>query len=259
MAKNDSMDIYPGIQELSVYFVQHYSTNAAPWFILDTDCRYVMHSQTLPVIFKSDCVSFCGKTDEDLNIMSDFYRRRRKKIHTLSIKNKLRIVSLEINLFYRNDVYIPLVYITEPFLFDGKYLSITRIIDVCSLRKFNFISYNKLFNTKRVTDSVLEKPVEYFSLIDPTKVINKSQWDVLWLCLMGYTYRDISEMTGRNLKNTAELLNRAFRNLNVHTLKNFLYIAGLYGWERYIPKTFQKKSLTKILQVQSVKSTYIDL
>ena len=66
---------------------------------------------------------------------------------------------------------------------------------------------------------------------------------VLWLCLMGYSYRDISKITGRNLKNTAELLNRSFRTLNVHTLKTFSIFQGCMDGKIYTQNNPNQKVL----------------
>lgn len=249
MAKHNSIDLFVRSQDLLTAFLQHYTDNAAPWFIMNSDGEYLLHSRTVPELFKLKNTNLYGKTDEELGVLSKNYRRRNKKIRTTVMSKSLRIITLEIHLFYCDKHYTPLVYITEPFLFGDEKYTITRVIDVCSLRRFSFMSYNKMLSKESSTDSVLEKPVREFSELNPLDFLNDSQWCALWLCLMGYSYRDISKITGRNLKNTAELLNRSFRTLNVHTLKNFLYISGLYGWERYIPKTIQPKSVAKLLKI----------
>lgn len=164
---------------------------------MDADGRYIMHSKAIPSIFNSEHGCFNGKNDENLGVLSDGYRRRSKKIHFLSLKNKLRIVTLEINHFESKRYYTPL-YITSPFRCDDKLHTLTRIIDICSLRQFSFMTYNDFFNKKKLTDSVLEKPVREFANIKPIIILNESQWDALWLCLMRYSYREISRMTGRN-------------------------------------------------------------
>ncbi|EQA4517016.1 hypothetical protein ACX297_004999, partial [Escherichia coli] len=223
MAKHNSIDLSVRSQDLLTAFLQHYTDNAAPWFIMNSDGEYLLHSRTVPELFKLKNTNLYGKTDEELGVLSKNYRRRNKKIRTTVMSKSLRIITLEIHLFYCDKHYTPLVYITEPFLFGDEKYTITRVIDVCSLRRFSFMSYNKMLSKESSTDSVLEKPVREFSELNPLDFLNDSQWCALWLCLMGYSYRDISKITGRNLKNTAELLNRSFRTLNVHTLKNFLY------------------------------------
>lgn len=253
MAERNSIDLIQGSQDLSSSFFNHYAFHAAPWFIMDAEGRYLAHSCSIGNIFRTELHRFNGRTDEDLGVFSRSYRRRNRKIRLLSLKKRMRVITLEINFFFKETHYTPLIYITEPFGFRDGYYTITRVIDVSALRRFSFLSYHEFFNKKDLTDSVLEKPIKEFSDIDPTIVLSESQWEALWLCLIGYSYRDISQITGRNLKNTAEFINRSFRLLNVHTLKNFLYIAGLYGWERFVPRTFQRKDVTKILQIVSMQ------
>lgn len=175
MAERNSIDLTSGSQDLSTSFFHHYAEHAAPWFIMDAESRYIAHSRDIGRIFRTKLDKLNGKTDEDLVILSESYRRKSKKIRLLALKNKVRVITLEINFFFSDQYYTPLVFITEPFKCNYNYFSITRIIDINSLRCFNFLIYNNLANKKELTDSVLEKPVIEFSNINPTHILSELQ------------------------------------------------------------------------------------
>ena len=82
MAKHNSIDLSVRSQDLLTAFLQHYTDNAAPWFIMNSDGEYLLHSRTVPELFKLKNTNRYGKTDEELGDWSTNYRRRNKSIRT---------------------------------------------------------------------------------------------------------------------------------------------------------------------------------
>lgn len=99
MAKYNSIDLSVRSQDLLTAFLQHYTDNAAPWFIMNADGEYLLHSRTVPELFKLKNPNLYGKSDEELGVLSKNYRRRNKKIRTTVMSKSLRIITLEIHLF----------------------------------------------------------------------------------------------------------------------------------------------------------------
>ncbi|EIA4658346.1 hypothetical protein SDD15_004525 [Salmonella enterica] len=252
MAERHSIDHPPGSQDLSSAFMHHYMQHGAPWFIKDADGRYLKHSVTVPEMLGSKLPSFIGLTDNDLHLLSVSYRKSQNKINSITISEHAKVISLEIHRFENLPVYTPLIYITTPFLFNGCVYTLSRLVDICMLRTFNFLSHNSIFDGQESTDSTLERSVSSFSSINPVKLLNDSQWEILWLCLMGFSYRKISNMTGRTLKNTVGIISRALKKISLHTINNFLYVSKLYGWERFIPKSIQVRGLSKMMTVERI-------
>lgn len=251
MAEHNFIDLRPGTQDISSFFMLHYMQNCLPWFIKDTDGRYLEHSRHMPLIFKSEEHSLSGKTDCELNLMTISFQRKSERIRRLVTRKHVRIMSLEINLFITESYFTPLLFITEPFVYKNNIFTITKLSDIYALRRLSFSPYDCFSGRSVSVDTMLEKPVSFFNDVNPLDIVSEQQWETLWMCLMGNSYRKISMLTGRNLKNTAEYINRAFKLLGVHTLNNFLYVSGLYGWERYIPKSIQKREHSRILKIES--------
>lgn len=226
--------------------------HGAPWFIKDTKGRYLQHSVIIPKILGNKNKSFIGLTDDELHLLSVSYRITQAEINSISISSHSEVVSLELHKFEGLLSVTPLIFITTPFSFNGSVCTITRLVDTCKLRALTFLCQNSILGKKEKTDSILEFPVSSFATLNPVAILNDSQWETLWLCLMGFSYRKIADLTGRNLKNTVKILNRSLKSLNLHTINNFLYVSKLYGWERYIPEKIQKKSSSEIIVIEKL-------
>lgn len=250
MAERHSIDHPPGSQDLSSAFMHHYMQHTAPWFIKDAEGRYLQHSNTIPETLGSKRKSLVGFKDNELRLLSASYRKSQCKINHVCIVEHSKVISLEIHRFDDLSVFTPIIYITTPFLFNNSVYTHSILVDICKLRTFNFLSHNSIFDNKEGTDSTLEMSISSFSNVNPVRVLSDSQWEILWLCLMGFSYRKVATLTGRSLKNTVEHVSRALKKINLHTLKNFLFVSKLYGWERYIPKNIQLCSFSKILRIE---------
>ncbi|HGP1599966.1 TPA: hypothetical protein ACLGNK_004342 [Salmonella enterica] len=250
MAERHSIDLPPGSQDLSSAFLRHCMNYGEPWFIKDENERYLLHSSTIPALFGRKKQSFIGLTDHELHLLSSCYRNNQTKINFIAITKHAKVISLEIHRFENLSVFTPLVFITTPFLFNDYVYAFSRVVDVCSLRALNFISREYIFDNQNGTDSTLEIPISHFIDMAPMKTLTDSQWETLWLCLMGFSYRKVADLTGRNLKNTVKIINRSLKNLNLHTLNNFIHVSKLYGWERYIPEGIQKHESSEIIKIE---------
>ena len=156
MAERHSIDHPRGSQDLSSAFMHHYMQHGAPWFIKDADGRYLQHSNTISQILGSKSKSLVGFKDDELRLLSASYRKSQCKINNLCIADHSKIISLEIHRFDNLSVFTPMIYITTPFLFNDCIYTLSRLVDICKLRTFNFLSYNSIFDKKEVTDSMLE-------------------------------------------------------------------------------------------------------
>lgn len=252
MAERHFIDLPPGSQDLSSAFLHHCMNYGDPWFIKDENERYLLHSDTIPGLFGRENQSFIGFTDSELCLLSVCYRDYQSKITDITIKKHAKVISLEIHRFEELSVFTPFVFITSPFSFNNSVYTFTRVVDICSLKVFNFISREYIFDNKNGTDSTLEMPISHFADMPPMKTLTDSQWETLWLCLMGFSYRKVADLTGRNLKNTVKIINRSLKNLNLHTLNNFIHVSNLYGWERYIPEGIQKRDSSEIIKIEEV-------
>lgn len=63
MAKYNSIDLSVRSQDLLTAFLQHYTDNAAPWFIMNADGEYLLHSKTVPELFKLKNTNLYRKSD----------------------------------------------------------------------------------------------------------------------------------------------------------------------------------------------------
>nr|URZ94140.1 hypothetical protein [Citrobacter freundii] len=222
--------------------------NGAPWFIKDADGRYLAHSYTLPNLLSSHLAAFQLVSDEELSILTSCYRDSISSAELSAINSVEKIITLQINYFYHLKTLSPLIYITEPFFFGQECFSLTRVVDICSLRNFDFISFDKIINTGAFPDSLLEHPIGFYSEINPTVILTEVQWLASWLCLMGLSYRDIAKFTKKSHKNTSAQLAKSFSSLKIHTLNNFIFISKLYGWEKFIPPAVQCMPTSRILK-----------
>ncbi|ECF2403630.1 hypothetical protein E1714_21780 [Salmonella enterica subsp. enterica serovar Singapore] len=252
MADRHSIALPKGSQDLSAAFMHHYMQHGSPWFIKDANGRYLQHSNTIPELLGSKSTSLVGFSDNELRLLTVSYRKSHCKINHVCIAENSKIISLEIHHFSNLSVFTPLVFITTPFLFNGGIYTLSRLVDICMLRAFNFLSHNSILDKKECTDSTLEMSITSFSSVNPIRELSESQWETLWLCLMGFSYRKVAKLTGRNLKNTVEYVNRSLKRLNLHTLNNFLFVSKLYGWERYIPKNVQSCGFSQILCIEKI-------
>ncbi|EBG3527960.1 hypothetical protein FI632_22060 [Salmonella enterica subsp. enterica] len=252
MAERHFIDLPPRSQDLSSAFLHYCMNYGEPWFIKDENGCYLLHSRTISDVLGCEKDDLVGYTDNDLCLLSTSYRKNQDRINKLSVKDNSKIVSLEIHRYSKLPVFSPYLYVTTPFLYRGKTYTHSRLVDICMLRTYSFLSHSSLFECKNSTDSMLEFPVSSFSQINPVTLLNDSQWEVLWLYLMGFSYRKVSNITGRTLKNTVEYISRALKTLNLHTVNNFLYVSKLYGWERYIPVNIQNRSLSEIVGYEKI-------
>lgn len=248
MAERHSIDHPPGSQDLSSAFMHHYMKYGTPWFIKDADGRYLAHSFTLPNLLSSHLTSFHFVTDKELNVLTSCYRDSISNSELSAVNLSERIITLHINNFFHLKTLSPLIFITEPFTFNRGIASLTRIVDICSLRNFDCINFEKIINTGAFPDSLLEHPIEFYSEINPTVILTEVQWLASWLCLMGLSYRDIAKFTKKSHKNTSAQLAKAFTALKIHTLNNFIFISKKYGWEKFIPPAVQHLPTSKTLK-----------
>ncbi|EAA2047585.1 hypothetical protein GRH13_004449 [Salmonella enterica subsp. enterica] len=248
MADRHSIDLPEGSQDLSSAFMHHCMQYGAPWFIKDADGRYLAHSLTLPNLLSSHFASFHFVTDEELNVLTSCYRESISDSEKSAVKSAERIITLHINNFYYLKTLSPLIFITEPFSFNRETVSLTRIVDICSLRNFECMIFEKIINKGTFPDSLLEHPLEFYSEMNPTVILTEDQWLASWLCLMGLSYRDIAKFTKKSHKNTSAQLAKSFTALKIHTLNNFIFISKKYGWEKFIPPAVQHMPTSKTLK-----------
>lgn len=257
MAARDHSDLQSRSQDISSYFLNHFLNQPHPWYIKDEQSKYIISNQSVSKLYGIDDFNLNGQTDKDLGILTPCFQMFNYECERRVINNNREVSALILDKFNGEVHLSPRIFTIQPFNF-GKKMTITFVSPLCQINVNASMEslINPDLDCKKISPLSLDRPLNEYAYINPLKEgkLTEKQWEVAWLVLIGFSYRKISRIKKIAPKNVSALSSKAFENLGVYSLNEFLFVGSYYSWLDYIPPSLLNSPSATSLSVYRISS-----
>lgn len=252
MAARDHKDLPSQTQDLSFSLLNHFLNYTSPWYIKDEQSRYVIANQAVLKLYGIDGHDLYGHTDKELDILTSCFQNFNLESEQF-VRNDSRERSALILNYFNGDINLsPRVFTIQPFYF-GKLMTITFVSAISAINVNEIMEslINQYVDMVKTSLLSLDRPLSEYAYINPLtdERLTEKQWEVAWLVLLGFSYRKISKLKKIAPKNVCALLSKAFENLGVYSLNEFLFVGNHYSWLDYIPPSILNTPSATIINI----------
>jgi hypothetical protein len=253
MAIRDPIDLHERSQAFHEEFFDHHMVGAEPWYIKDTESRYVTASKAwYELISLPTDITLAGKRGRDTFSLM-FPLEQEMSSHERYVRESGNPIELlVINKFIEERSFTPFVFSIRKFSND---LTITKIIQpfnfdvdsylLDSISTFCLIKSGEKLSIHNFIDSLSEK--------NPLNIFTQREWDIGWLLLMGYTHKEISHYLDIKKGYVDNIVLKIYASLGSGVNRDiFRFLSISLNWGQFIPFAFINNPKIFTIQCRAV-------
>ncbi|MBX9485964.1 hypothetical protein J8Z82_10390 [Yersinia enterocolitica] len=238
MAIRDPIELHERSQAFHEEFFLHHAEHGNPWFIKDSELRYVAASRSFFGLHGlSDQISIFGKTDSELSSTLSYFVPKSSIYESVVIKESKCIKTLEVNYFNSNSNLSIKLFNRKEFSFSSENTGVITYIENVDCLYFDTKIYDYNFSIERKNGSVnIGRLVESYRNKSPCELLTDREWSIAWLILMGRCHDNISTILKLKKSHVTNVASEIYRKLGVPDRSVFIIAFKYCGWCDFIPQ-----------------------
>lgn len=238
MAICDPIDLHERSQAFHEEFFLHHVEHGNPWFIKDSELRYVAASRSfLELCGLSEQCSIFGKTDSELSSTLSYFAPKSSFYESVVIKESKSIKTLEVNFFNSNSNLSIRLFNRKVFVFSSEEIGVITYIENSDCFYFDTKIYDYKFSIERKNGSInIGRIVESYRNKSPGELLTDREWTIAWLILMGRCHDNISTILKLKKSHVTNVASEIYRKLGVPDRSVFIIAFKYCGWCDFIPQ-----------------------
>lgn len=250
MAIRDPIDLHERSQAFHEEFFLHHFEHGNPWFIKDSELRYVAANRSFFELFGlSELCSIFGKTDSELSSTLSHFSPKSSIYESIVINESKCIKTLEVNYFNSNSSLSMRLFNRKKFAFSNKSSGVITYIQNAECLFFDTKIYDYKFSIERKNGTVnIGRLVESYRNKSPGELLTDREWSVAWLILMGRCHDNISTILKLKKSHVTNVASEIYRKLGVPDRSVFIIAFKYCGWCDFIPQEILSEPTSFLIQ-----------
>ncbi|WP_042820388.1 helix-turn-helix transcriptional regulator [Yersinia wautersii] len=250
MAICDPIDLHERSQAFHEEFFLHHFEHGNPWFIKDSELRYVAANRSFFELHGlSEQCSIFGKTDSELSSTLSYFVPKSSIYESVVIKEFKCIKTLEVNYFNSDGNLSIRLFNRKGFSFSSRNIGVITYIENAECLYFDTKVYDCKFSIERKNGSInIGRIVESYRNKSPGELLTDREWSIAWLILMGRCHDNISTILKLKKSHVTNVASEIYRKLGVPDRSVFIIAFKYCGWCNFIPQEILSEPESFIIQ-----------